>query len=158
MKTALSLLLLAGLFSCTGNTQEKTPATAPVSDTASAEVGQLEPWKESQLLEPGELAARTDLSATHIFNIGTAGSIKNAIKIGPASEIANIETFRQQVSTFSRDAEIIIYCGCCPFSDCPNIRPAFEVLNELKFKNPRLLNLPKNLKADWIDKGYPMND
>ncbi|HCS20823.1 MAG TPA: hypothetical protein DIW47_09730 [Bacteroidetes bacterium] len=58
----------------------------------------------------------------------------------------------------SRDAEIIIYCGCCPFSDCPNIRPAFEVLNELKFTNPKLLNLPKNLKADWIDKGYPMND
>jgi hypothetical protein len=26
------------------------------------------------------------------------------------------------------------------------------------FTHPRLLNLSHNLKADWIDKGYPMEE
>jgi hypothetical protein len=50
---------------------------------------------------------------------------------------------------------VIIYCGCCPFDKCPNIRPAFAALKEMGFKNARLLDLPKNIKADWLDKNYP---
>jgi len=50
----------------------------------------------------------------------------------------------------------VIYCGCCPFEHCPNVRPAFQLLNEMKFTNQKLLNLSTNLKTDWIDKGYPV--
>jgi hypothetical protein len=53
---------------------------------------------------------------------------------------------------------VVIYCGCCPFAKCPNVRPAFSTLLGMGFKNPRLLNLSHNLKADWIDKGYPLED
>jgi hypothetical protein len=35
------------------------------------------------------------------------------------------------------------------------VRPAIAALKTLQFSNYKLLNLPKNLKADWIDKGYP---
>jgi thiosulfate/3-mercaptopyruvate sulfurtransferase len=51
---------------------------------------------------------------------------------------------------------VVIYCGCCPFSRCPNVRPAFELLKEMKFTMPRLLNLPHSLNDDWVSKGYPM--
>jgi hypothetical protein len=27
----------------------------------------------------------------------------------------------------------------------------------MKFERQKLLNLPKNIKVDWIDKGYPVN-
>ena len=53
---------------------------------------------------------------------------------------------------------IVIYCGCCPFEHCPNIRPAFNLLNEMGFTNQKLLSLQKNIKADCIDKGYPVSD
>ena len=43
-----------------------------------------------------------------------------------------------------------------PYKNCPNVRPAFTLLNEMKFTNHKLLDLPANLKVDWIDKGYPM--
>jgi hypothetical protein len=29
---------------------------------------------------------------------------------------------------------------------------------EMGFKNAKLLNLPKNIKTDWLDKDYPTND
>ena len=51
---------------------------------------------------------------------------------------------------------MIIYCGCCPFRRCPNVRPAFELLKKMKFTNAKLLNLPTSLNDDWISKGYPM--
>jgi hypothetical protein len=36
------------------------------------------------------------------------------------------------------------------------VRPAFKLLNDLQFTNAKLLDLSHNLKADWIDKGYPV--
>ena len=59
---------------------------------------------------------------------------------------------------FLKKRNIVIYCGCCPFKDCPNIRPAFSLLNSMKFTNHKLLNLPLNLKTDWINHGYPMSN
>jgi alkanesulfonate monooxygenase len=38
---------------------------------------------------------------------------------------------------------------------CPNIRPAFSLLNEMKFTHAHLLNLEHNIKTDWVAKGYP---
>jgi hypothetical protein len=62
------------------------------------------------------------------------------------------------LSTLPKDANIVIYCGCCPFVKCPNIRPAFTLLNKMGFKKHKLLNLSHNVKTDWIDKGYPVRD
>jgi len=64
---------------------------------------------------------------------------------------------KQELDKLPRDANVVVYCGCCPFAVCPNIRPAFALLNEMKFKNQKLLNLPKNIKVDWIDHDYPVS-
>ncbi|TBR20215.1 MAG: rhodanese-like domain-containing protein [Chitinophagaceae bacterium] len=120
-----------------------------------------QPWSEKQLMHPSELAkiiTSENKTLIYIFNIGPAGRIKNSINIGAGKDKNNIKKLKNEVSALPKDANIVIYCGCCPFKDCPNIRPAFTLLNEQKFKNPKLLNLTKNLKADWIDKGFPMND
>jgi hypothetical protein len=55
-----------------------------------------------------------------------------------------------------KDASIVVYCGCCPYRSCPNVRPAFNLLNSMGFKNHKLLDLPQNIKVDWIDHGYPV--
>ena len=118
-----------------------------------------EPWTSIQLMNPADLAKIiNDPSAKQpiLFCIGPSGLIKNAIDIGPTKDEENIAKLKTAVSNLSKDTAIVIYCGCCPFADCPNVRPAFKLLNEMKFTNHKLLNLSENLKVDWINKGYPM--
>jgi hypothetical protein len=78
------------------------------------------------------------------------------LDIGPAHEKTNLDRLKQELENLPRNADIVIYCGCCPFEHCPNIRPAFRLLNEMKFTNQKLLNIPHNIKTDWMDKGYPV--
>ena len=119
-----------------------------------------EPWKPEQLLSPGDLAGTlNDPKAKQpiIFCVGPGAMIKGSLDMGPAKDTPNLNKFRQQLSHLPKDASIVIYCGCCPFERCPNIRPAFTLLNEMKFTHPRLLNIEHNIKTDWISKGYPVN-
>lgn len=122
---------------------------------------QTEPWTPDQLMEPEKLAAIINDSTGAqplIISVGPAGLIKGAIKIGPAKEKDNLNDLKELLSKEDKKRTIVIYCGCCPFKDCPNIRPAFLILNKMKFTNHNLLNLPHNLKIDWINHGYPMNN
>lgn len=118
-----------------------------------------ESWTDEQLIAPADLARIiTDPKKPIVFSIGPGAIIKNSIDIGPAKEKENLLKLKQELSKLSKDAEIVIYCGCCPFIVCPNIRFAFSLLNKMKFTHHKLLNLPKNIKTDWIDKGYPKNE
>ena len=117
------------------------------------------PWTESQLLEPSVLAANikvAEKATPVIFNIGAVEDIKGAKHIGPVSHNENMNSLKAAVSSMPKNTEIIIYCGCCPFAKCPNIRPAFLELKKLGFNNIKLLNLPVNLQTNWISKGYPL--
>ena len=146
MKAIISLLFFVvsmGFSSCSSAQNEK------------------EPWSEKQLMQPMALANilnDTSVQGTLIYSVGPAGLIKNSIDIGEGKSPENLEKFRKELNNLPKDADIVIYCGCCPFKDCPNIRPAFDLLNKMGFTNHKLLNLPKNLKVDWIDQGYPMNN
>ena len=117
-----------------------------------------EPWTADQLLAPADLAKTiNDPNAKQpvIFSIGPGALIKGSTDIGPAKEKENLEKLKKQLEKLPRDTRIVIYCGCCPFEHCPNVRPAFNLLNEMKFTNHRLLNLEHNIKIDWLDKKYP---
>jgi len=123
-----------------------------------------DPWKKSDLIQPETLAARlTDSSATKppIIFVGfpvlyRSSHIPAAILAGPASKPEGLEALRQAVTKLPHDAEVVIYCGCCPVDRCPNVRPAFTELRKLGFTKVTLLNIPTNLSADWISKGYPV--
>src|SRR5260221_1727395 len=120
---------------------------------------QTEPWTEDQLMTPADLATiinRTTNPKPFIIDIGPAVLKKDAINTGPANEKENLKKLKELLSKEKKDRQIVIYCGCCPFKNCPNIRPAFSLLNSMKFINQKLLNLSQNLKADWINYGYPM--
>ncbi|MFL5745147.1 MAG: rhodanese-like domain-containing protein [Niastella sp.] len=118
-----------------------------------------EPWSAKQLMEPADLAktiANPKAHQPYIYCIGPGATIKNSIDIGPGKEKANLEKFKQELSKLPKDANIVIYCGCCPFDHCPNIRPAFTLLNDMKFTNHKLLDIPHNIKVDWKDHNYPV--
>jgi len=118
-------------------------------------------WTADQLYAPQLLAEKINQHQTNdvvILCVGPDALIKGSVDIGPAQEQKNIDKLKSYLKDIPKDKEVIIYCGCCPFDRCPNIRPAFKVLKDMGFKNPRLLNLPYNIKLDWLDKGYPSND
>jgi len=134
-------------------------AIAIVTISSFIRTSNQEPWTEKQLLDPAELAKTiTDGKAKQplIFSVGPGALIKNSIDIGPVKEKENLEKLKQQLAKLPKDAQVVIYCGCCPFEHCPNIRPAFNLLNEMKFTNQKLLNLPHNIKIDWINHDYPV--
>jgi hypothetical protein len=93
-----------------------------------------------------------------IFNIGFVNDIPGAINIGSINEKENLAKFDSYLKDLKKDTPIVIYCGCCPFDKCPNVRPAFSHLTDKGFTNHKLLNLPVSLKANWIDKGFPLKD
>ncbi|WP_221393808.1 rhodanese-like domain-containing protein [Dyadobacter sp. NIV53] len=120
-----------------------------------------EPWTESQLIATQELADQINAPGKPkplIINIGPQAVIKGSVDVGPGKEKTNIKALEKTLAKSDKNKEVVIYCGCCPFDKCPNIRPAFNQLKDMGFTNARLLNIPKNIKTDWIDKGYPVND
>jgi rhodanese-related sulfurtransferase len=117
------------------------------------------PLTDQKYEDPAVLAAAMAYSKTAkpiIFNIGSAEQIKGAIAIGPVGKKENLDKFKQQLAKLPRDKEIIVYCGCCPLARCPNIGPAAELLQKMRFTNAKLLKLTTSLKDDWTSKGYPM--
>ena len=141
-----TILLLCGIFAA--NAQVSASMSMPGSGT---------PWKPTELMEPGELnAAISANKAPVIFNIGSVEDIKGAIHIGPLSETANLEKLKTTLASHKKSAEMVIYCGCCPFGKCPNIRPAYKLLKDAGFTNIKVLNLYVNLRNNWTSAGYPL--
>jgi len=114
-------------------------------------------WTSKQLIDPSELAStlKTGKSIPVIFSIGPAATIPNSIEIGMVKDKDNLDKLKKQLSKLPKQTKIVVYCGCCPYEHCPNVRPAIDVLKQMGFTNYYLLNLPNNIKKDWIDKGYP---
>lgn len=115
-------------------------------------------WTDKQLMQPSELASiiKNKTNQVTIISVGPFNTIPDAINVGMVSEEENMDKFKTQLSTLKKDAKVVVYCGCCPYEHCPNVRPAIDVLKQMKFTNFYLLNLPDNLKIDWINKGYPV--
>jgi rhodanese-related sulfurtransferase len=114
-------------------------------------------WTREQLMQPVHLAdilKRND-AVPFIYSIGPGAVIQNSIDIGSVKEEDNMVKFKTHLSKLSKDANIVVYCGCCPFENCPNVRPAVATLKDMQFSNYKLLNLERNVKTDWLDKGYP---
>ena len=121
---------------------------------------QQDPWTPTQLLAPQTLAdSITNGSAKNllILGVGPGALIKGSVDIGPAHEPVKLAKLKTYLKDQPRDKEIVIYCGCCPFEHCPNIRPAFQAIKEMGFTNARLLDLSHNIKVDWLDHCYPAN-
>jgi thiosulfate/3-mercaptopyruvate sulfurtransferase len=74
---------------------------------------------------------------------------------GPAGQEAGIAKLREQVKPLAHDRLIIIYCGCCPWTKCPNIEPAYRELVAMGFTQVRALYIKDNFGADWVSHGYP---
>lgn len=76
--------------------------------------------------------------------------------IGPASSANGLQQLRKRVASFPRTTFIVLYCGCCPWGHCPNVKPADDALQALGFTNVKVLYIADNFGKNWVDKGYPV--
>lgn len=158
---SLLILLFFVIGSCKNEAEEPQTSNIEVTENESAvtksETPQ-EPWTRDQLLEPRDLAQilQNSEDSLVIISLGAGGIIPGSKDTGPSGEKQSLDDLRTELESLPKDSDIVIYCGCCPFDICPNVRPAFGLLNEMQFTNHQLLNLRENIKVDWIDKGYPV--
>jgi thiosulfate/3-mercaptopyruvate sulfurtransferase len=118
----------------------------------------------ADLVRPAELAANLKSASTPkplLLHVGfhilyTQAHIPGSEFVGPASDEAGLQLLRNRVAKLPKDTAIVIYCGCCPWGDCPNIAAAYDALHALGFKQVKALYVADNFGADWIDKGYPV--
>jgi thiosulfate/3-mercaptopyruvate sulfurtransferase len=81
--------------------------------------------------------------------------IPGAVLHGPASSPEGLNSLTAWAQTLPRSTNVVIYCGCCPLAQCPNLAPAYKALKGLGFTRVRVLLLAVNFKTDWVDPGYP---
>ncbi|MFA6945334.1 MAG: rhodanese-like domain-containing protein [Pedobacter sp.] len=151
MKTLLYIILISVLASASGMAQTTVRPNQSLDKRDN--------WTQKDLIEPSVLAAilaNPKAKQAQIFNIGVVDDIKGSKNMGGASEKENLEKFKNALTKLPKNTFLVVYCGCCPFEKCPNIRPAVNLIKSMGFTNGKLLNLPTNLKQNWIDKGYPL--
>lgn len=76
--------------------------------------------------------------------------------IGPANTAAGIEQLRKRLESLPRTSFIVLYCGCCPWTHCPNVKPADDALQAMGFTNVKVLYISNNFGANWVEMGYPV--
>ena len=81
--------------------------------------------------------------------------IPGAVYAGPGSTPAGIQSLESVVASLPKDKSIVLYCGCCPWSRCPNVGPAYSRLHKLGFTRVKVLYMANNFGDDWVTKGYP---
>jgi thiosulfate/3-mercaptopyruvate sulfurtransferase len=119
-----------------------------------------DPWTPRDIVRADRVSK--DLKSPLVIHVGfsvlyRSSHIPGSVYAGPASKPEGIEDLKKAVAGQSKDRQILLYCGCCPWDKCPNVRPAFAALHAMGFQNVKVLELPENLKTDWIDKGYPID-
>ena len=74
---------------------------------------------------------------------------------GPCSKPDGIDLLRKRVSSLQHKQLIVLYCGCCPWDKCPNIKPAYEALHAMGFTNVKVVHIAENFGANWVNAGLP---
>jgi thiosulfate/3-mercaptopyruvate sulfurtransferase len=90
-------------------------------------------WTNEQLIEPADLTAtiNSKKDIPLLFSVGPGATIPYSKDIGVIKEAENLEKFKDQLANVPKKTKIVVYCGCCPFEHCPNVRPAMQVLKDL---------------------------
>ena len=75
---------------------------------------------------------------------------------GPAGQDAGVQMLQERVKGIERSKFIVLYCGCCPWNKCPNIRRAYRQIQALGFTRVKVLYIATDFGTDWVNKGYPV--
>lgn len=160
----LSMLLFTvlGLITTESNPHADAATGAPVRVQSPPESAK-PPIPSLAVMEPAELArilrSKNDEKPL-ILQVGfrflyKQGHISGAEYIGPASKEEGLRQLRERVGPLARSNMIVLYCGCCPWSHCPNIKPAYDALRGMGFSQIKVLHIEQNFGTNWVQEGFP---
>jgi thiosulfate/3-mercaptopyruvate sulfurtransferase len=159
-----AIILAAGYFTValTGAAQSNVASSRASSD----------PWSASQTIQPSDLLKELGISKSEpgeskgapkpVFvcvgfrPLYMGAHVPGAVFHGAAQSEQGLADLKRWAQGVPRTANVVVYCGCCPFDHCPNVRPAFSALHDMGFANLRVLLLPHDFATDWVEKGYPV--
>ena len=153
------LLLLFCVFCAETHAQRTSPAVhAALTSSADAAI------PTAQLLQPAELMQILDASNSEkplILQVGShvfyaEAHILGSEYVGAGGQEAGLQALRERVRDLEHSRFLVIYCGCCPWNKCPNIRPAYQQLSSLGFTRVKALYVADNFATNWVVKGYPI--
>lgn len=116
------------------------------------------------LLAPSALAARIDeirAGKIAVLYVGPdvlfgRGHVPGAKKLGPVESEEGRRALADALAKVPPESEVVVYCGCCPYRSCPNVRPASAAVRALGRTKAYVLDLPTRFATDWVEKGYPV--
>ncbi len=120
-----------------------------------------DPWRPGDVLTPKQLdASLHGAKKPVIVSVGfeflfKTSHIPGAVFKGPGKDAAGIESLKAWARNLDRKGEIVLYCGCCPWKECPNIRPAFAALKAMGFTRMKVMEIGRDFHTDWVKQGYP---
>ncbi len=126
--------------------------------------GGSELWKNSQVVRPPDLAKElSDPKGKKPFivcvgfrTLYRSAHIPGASFHGPGASMEGLEDLKKWAQNVPRGQPVVIYCGCCPWNRCPNVRPAFQALRQMGFTRLRVLSIDTDFATDWVEKGFPV--
>ncbi len=132
-------------------------------DRQGASDGPSVPWTSADVVDGATVAKEiggADALSPIVIHVGPEvlfkrGHVAGARYGGEAGSDEGLAKLEAVAKTLPKDRDIVIYCGCCPRSDCPNIRPAFTKLKALGYR-VKVLDMPENFRTDWANKGFPV--
>jgi hypothetical protein len=120
------------------------------------------PWTAAEVIHTEDLAKVINKNTSpHIFQVGFAPLYKSkhvpgSIYAGPGRTEEGLNELKKAVAGLPKNAQIVLYCGCCPWDHCPNMKPAYKLLHSLGYTQIKVVEIPNNFAKDWVDKGYPV--
>jgi|SRR5579864_50337 len=125
-------------------------------------IAQWSPVAPGRLINPEDLVKILQSSKEKplMFQVGShmlflQAHIPGSEYAGPAVNESGLQQLRKRVESLPRNKFIVLYCGCCPWNHCPNVKPADDALHAMGFTNVKVLYVADNFGANWVDKGYP---
>jgi hypothetical protein len=117
---------------------------------------------QAQLIQPADLNKLLSAKSGEkplMFQVGSRmlfdqAHIAGSEYIGPGSQQAGLDQLKKRVASLPKDKAIVLYCGCCPWNRCPNVAPAYHLLQGLGFTHVKVLYFANNFGSDWLEKGY----
>ena len=152
----LCVLLVAACNKTDKNSSSSNqpPANTTPGAAATVDMATLQPAELADLLsKPGDKPLLLHVGFNKLYQ---QAHIPGSEYLGPTSETDALARLEQRVATTPRSTAIIIYCGCCPWERCPNVKPAYRALHDLGFTNLKVLFITKDFGTDWADHGYPV--
>ncbi len=129
------------------------PASSPLSATTVPQAQQVQPADLARMLKVGATGRPLVLQVGSRVMFEQA-HIPGSVFAGPGSQASGLQLLERTVASMPKGKLIVIYCGCCPWSHCPNIGPAYKKLHDLGFTNVKALYMAKNFGDDWAAMGY----